>query len=158
MNFMEIISIFAEILTVPDKTSRYFPREEKHKLIEMKRKGADIGKWGEDLTVELLVAKGYAIRETNWRMPPLEIDIIAIKGNRLVFVEVKTRTEGEFDPVLAINRKKQSNMIRAANAYVNIHNLPHEVQFDVVLIVGTPDAGYTIDHLEDAFYPSLKRY
>ena len=108
--------------------------------------------------MELLVSKGYSIRETNWRLPPLEIDIIAMKGNRLVFVEVKTRADGEFDPILAINKKKQNNMIRAANAYVRMFDLPHEVQFDVVLIVGAPENGYSIDHIEDAFYPSLKRY
>ena len=124
----------------------------------MKKNGQDLGKWGEELTMEMLVMKGYAIRETNWRMPPLEIGIIAIKGNRVVFVEVKTRADGEFDPVLAINKKKQTNMIRAANAYISAYDLPHEVQFDVVLIVGTPETGHTIDHIEDAFYPSLRRY
>ena len=121
-------------------------------------KQGDLGKWGEELAVDMLVSKGYAIRETNWRMPPYEIDIVAMKGNRIVFVEVKTRTSGAFDPIIALNRKKQTNMIKSANAYVSIFDLPHEVQFDVVLIVGSPEGDCEIDHIEDAFYPPLKRY
>ncbi|MDE7153531.1 MAG: YraN family protein [Muribaculaceae bacterium] len=124
----------------------------------MKNQSAELGKWGEDLAVKLLVSKGYAIRETNWKLPPLEIDVVAMKGTRIVFVEVKTRSNGEYDPVTAINRKKQANMIKAANTYLLSNELPNDVQFDVVLIVGTPDTGFSIDHIEDAFYPPLKKY
>lgn len=124
----------------------------------MKKGQSELGKWGEKLTTELLISKGYAIRETNWRMRPFEIDVVAMKENRIVFVEVKTRSEGEIDPILAINKKKQSNMIKSAEAYIERYKLPHEVQFDAVLIVGTPETGFTIDHIEDAFYPTLKRF
>lgn len=124
----------------------------------MKKKSAELGRWGEETARKLLVSKGYAIRHSNWKMPPYEIDLVAMKGTRIVFVEVKTRAKGEFDPVDAINRKKQSNMIKSAHAYLVANELPNDVQFDVVLIVGTPETGYTIDHLEDAFYPQLTKY
>ena len=113
------------------------------------------GKWGEYLAQNLLVSKGYAIVERNWRMGHLEVDIIAMKANRLVFVEVKTRSNSEEDPTLAVNRRKIRNMVMAADTYVRTHDLPHEIQFDIITISGTPD-NYTIDHIEDAFFPPLR--
>ena len=52
-----------------------------------------LGKWGEQVVVDHLVAEGYAIVERNWRLNHLEIDIIATRGNEIAFVEVKTRRE-----------------------------------------------------------------
>lgn len=117
----------------------------------------DTGTWGEQVACETLIAQGYAIRETNWRMPPYEIDIIATKGSRIVFVEVKTRSTDFTDPVDAVTKKKMANIVRAANVYIQHFNLPQEVQFDIITIVGNRD-NYTVDHIPDAFYPPLKSY
>ena len=48
----------------------------------------DLGKWGEQLAADLLVTKGYAIAERNWRAGNMEIDIVAMKGARVVFCPV----------------------------------------------------------------------
>ena len=56
----------------------------------------DIGKWGENIACDILVGKGYAIIERNWRLNHLEIDIIASKGSRIVFAEVKTRGNAKY--------------------------------------------------------------
>ena len=45
-------------------------------------------------------------------------------------------------------------MTRAANAYVIAHNIPHEVQFDIITIIGTPD-DYILEHIPDAFSAPL---
>ena len=116
-----------------------------------------IGSWGEKIAVEYLISKGYAIRETNWRMHHYEIDIIAMIGDRLVFVEVKTRSSHIDDPALAVDRKKMNRMVRAANQYVISNNLPHEVQYDIFTVAGTPD-NYEIEHIADAFLPPLHTY
>ena len=50
-----------------------------------------------------------------------------------------------------------ANMTRAANAFVNHYNVPHEVQFDIITITGTQD-NYKIEHYPDAFYPPLRSY
>ena len=52
-----------------------------------------IGREGEQAAYEFLISKGYTVRETNWRMGHLEIDIVAHEPalNRLHIVEVKTR-------------------------------------------------------------------
>ena len=95
----------------------------------------ELGKWGEQLAVDLLVTKGYAIVERNWRAGNLEVDIVAMKDNRIVFVEVKTRSSEFVDPLDAIDRRRVSRIVRAANSYVKAYNIPHEVQFDVIIII-----------------------
>lgn len=116
-----------------------------------------IGKWGEALAVDYLVGKGYAILERNWRLGHLEIDIVAMKDDRVAFVEVKTRVNPDDDPIEAVDRRKMMHMIRAANAYFSATKLPHDPQFDIIGISGTPD-DYTLEHIPDAFLPPLKSY
>ena len=68
----------------------------------MNRKGADADEnWGqvaEQLASEYLMAKGYTIRERNWRPKGshLEVDIITQADNVIVFVEVKARTDEDY--------------------------------------------------------------
>lgn len=118
---------------------------------------SELGKWGEDLAIGLLTAKGYAIVETNWRYEHFEIDIVAMHGGRIIFVEVKTRKGLDSDPIEAITPKKKTNMAASANAFVRFKNLPHEIQFDVITIKGSPGK-YEIEHYPDAFAPSLRTY
>lgn len=112
------------------------------------------GKIGEDLAVEYLVEQGYIIRDRNWRFSNVELDIVAQANNMLIFVEVKTRT-GEFGEEL-ITKKKIDNLTRAANAYIHQFDLPHPVQFDLVLIIMSEDGEFELEHLPDAFIPNLK--
>ena len=117
----------------------------------------ELGPWGEDLACEKLVREGYAIMERNWRMGHYEVDIIAMKDNRIVFAEVKTRSDDYCDPMDAIDRKKIAHMAASADVYMRCHDLPHEAQFDVFGITGNPQE-YKIEHIADAFLPPLKSY
>ena len=56
----------------------------------------ELGKWGEDLATAYLEQKGYTIVERDWKSGRRDIDIIAIDGNTVVFVEVKTRKNNVF--------------------------------------------------------------
>ena len=112
------------------------------------------GAWGEELACEKLITLGYAICERNKRIGHYELDIVAMKDNRIVFVEVKTRTNPNSDPLEAIVSKKIARMTRAANAYVIAYDIPHEVQFDIITISGTPD-NYALEHIPDAFTAPL---
>jgi putative endonuclease len=118
----------------------------------------ELGAWGEKVAREYLIVKGYTIVEKDTRRGHFEVDVIALKDNRIIFVEVKTRTSGSFDPLDAITPQKIRNICRAANSYVRIYNYHHEVQFDVIAIVGSPDGGYEIEHIPDAFQPPLSGY
>lgn len=115
------------------------------------------GSWGENVACDTLVGAGYAIVERNWRMGHLEIDIVAMKGSRLAIVEVKTRSSDLTDPADAVDRRKMLHMVRSAEAYVNAYALPHDVQFDIITVTGTPDS-FEVEHIPDAFYPPLRSY
>ena len=121
-------------------------------------KTSAIGKEGEHAACDYLISKGYTVRDVNWRMGHLEIDIVAQEpaANCLHIVEVKTRANDEhFDPMQSINRKKINNLVNAANGYIQYYNLPMYVQFDVMILIGqAPD--YEILYIPEAFEPSLK--
>lgn len=120
------------------------------------RTNQDFGKIGEDLAVELLVKKGYRILDRNWRSGHKEIDIIAMDGETLVAVEVKTRKSNNYgEPDIAVDTTKQRLLIRATDAYVRYHNLDVDVRFDVISIVMT-DTSQTIEHIEDAFVVTVR--
>lgn len=116
---------------------------------------SDIGKWGEDIAVDVLVKEGFAICERNWRQGHHEIDIVAMRGDTLAIVEVKTRTDKDEDPFESIDKKKISNLVAAAEVYINAKDCPHNVRFDVIGVLGTP-ADYTVEYIPDAFEPPMR--
>lgn len=114
-----------------------------------------IGSWGEDIARDYLITKGYAIMEQNMHIGHKEIDIIAIKGDRIVFVEVKTRSTDFVDPADAVDSKKVIRLSKAADRFIQAYNIRHEPQFDIITVIGTPETGHTLTHYPDAFFPPL---
>ena len=115
----------------------------------------ELGKWGEQIAREHLLSLGYAISHQNERIGRVEIDFIARKDHRLIFVEVKTRSTAYVDPLQSIDTEKQRRLIRAADIFMNRieTDVPLEPQFDLIFIIGNPDEGYSIENKPDAFYP-----
>ena len=114
-----------------------------------------LGEKGEEIAREFLIKNGYEIRHSNWRYRKKEIDIITIKNNLLVVVEVKTRSNDYFEnPKEAVTRNKQKFIINATDAYINEFDLNFEVRFDVIAITIINNKT-KIEHIEDAFQPSL---
>ena len=117
----------------------------------------DLGKKGEQISLDHLTEKDYKILEHNWYFRKKEIDIIAEKDDFLVIIEVKSRSVGfQENPRDAVNMKKQRFLIQAANAYVNKYNIDLEVRFDIITVVFLNDQEYEIEHIDDAFYPTLR--
>jgi len=115
----------------------------------------DFGKQGEETAKNFLVGKGYKILDTNWHFGKMEVDIIATDKNFVVFVEVKTRSSTVYgEPEVAVTRDKQRFLIRAADAYIQKKGLINEARFDIVSVV-VAHGKTTINHIEDAFYPTL---
>ena len=110
---------------------------------------------GERAAAEYLQEKGYTVLDMNWRYLRTELDIICRKDSLLVVTEVKTRTSSDYgEPELAVDNKKQRNLVKAANAYVIQNNLDVEVRFDIISVLlqsGKPE----INHIKDAFYPMM---
>lgn len=113
----------------------------------------ETGKKGEQAAAEYLGKKGYLILEVNWRSGSLEADIIAMDGEMLVIIEVKTRRSADFGPPEAwVTKAKQKNLIRAANKYVEDKELDAEVRFDIISVISN-NTGSIVNHIEDAFFP-----
>jgi len=113
------------------------------------------GKWGERQAVRLLKSKGWKIVGERVRVGRHdELDIIAVHGGVLVFVEVKTRRNEEYGrPFSAVNKEKRKHLSRAAVGYLKRQKPPPDYfRFDVVEVIGEPDMGPPkIRHIENAF-------
>jgi putative endonuclease len=117
----------------------------------------ETGQKGEELAAAFLKNKGYEILELNWHFGNLEADIIAIKDDILVVAEVKTRSSIFFgEPETFVNRKKQQNLIKAANEYVQRYQLDHEVRFDIISVV-IANGKSDVQQIESAFYPLIRK-
>jgi len=76
---------------------------------------AEAGKAAEDAAGKFLKKKGYKIIARNYRTRLGELDIVALDGKTVVFVEVRSKTEGNFGPPGAsIGREKSRRITRAA--------------------------------------------
>ncbi len=113
------------------------------------------GKNGEDRAAQYLEDKGYRILARNWRnRGRKELDIVAIDGNTLVFVEVKTRSANSLtSPFEAINGLKMHRLTLAADSFIRSHSINMNARFDVIGITGDK-----IEHIENAFVPSATYY
>lgn len=111
------------------------------------------GNWGEQVACDHLISLGYAIAERQWRGNGFEIDIVATKGTRAVFVEVKTRKSDAVDPVDAVDFRRRQHMIRAADMYLRRSEVPLDYQFDIISITGQAH-DYRLEHVQDAFFPN----
>jgi putative endonuclease len=118
------------------------------------------GRRGEDLAHRFLRKRGFTIVARNYRLASgdAEADIIAIEGDDLVIVEVKSRTSAEFGPPdRAIGEEKRAHLARVARAYAKKTETPWEqVRFDMVTVIlkNPPE----IEHHRDAFRPAARRY
>jgi len=110
------------------------------------------GRQGEKLANDFLRKKGFKILDINWRFQHKEIDIVAMKDNEIVFVEVKSRRNTTFgQPEEAVDHKKKKHLIEAAEAYIIDKDINLNVRFDVISIINNSQ----IRHYPNAFYPEF---
>jgi len=115
----------------------------------------DLGKLGESLALSYLVQKGYEILDENWVHGKAEIDLIAYINRKIIFVEVKARTSTAFGyPEEFVSNAKQKLLEFAANQYIYLMSHKGEIRFDIVSILFDKQNNYTINHIEDAFWPT----
>lgn len=113
-----------------------------------------VGRYGELLAVTRLEAAGLIVLDRNWRCPDGELDIVALDGATLVFVEVKTRSSLAYgDPAEAISPDKAARIRRLAVHWLAAHpdRRTAELRFDAVAIVRNGPAGPEVRHLKAAF-------
>jgi putative endonuclease len=113
----------------------------------------ELGKQGEAIAAQHLQEKGYRILAKNWRFAKAELDLVVQTENTLVVVEVKTRNTGFFgEPELAVSKRKQQQLVKAAHAFMEAANIDLEVRFDVVGIISNKNKT-ELNHVEEAFQP-----
>ncbi len=109
------------------------------------------GDLGEDVAAEILKKTGYEILERNYRYKRSEIDMICLKDNLLVFVEVKALNSNRFGhPEERVNEYKIQKVMEAAEDYIYAINWQNDIRFDILSIDLKNHANYL--HIEDAFY------
>lgn len=116
----------------------------------------ELGLLGEEKATEYLIEKGYRIIARNWYFNKKEIDIIAENDSFLVICEVKTRSSFfEAEAQTTVTIKKQRYLVNAAAHFIEKHNINKETRFDIITVIIDLN-NIHIDHMEDAFYPTLK--
>ena len=111
-----------------------------------------VGNSGENKAAVFLVSGGYQIIARNWRTRCGEIDIIALKDDVLVFVEVKTLPSGNLDTLShELDKRKQKRIIETAKFFllINREYNNRKIRFDV-MVIDMPGFD-SVYHIQDAF-------
>jgi putative endonuclease len=111
-----------------------------------------LGDAGEAEAEKLLAAQGFRIVARKHRCPRGEVDLIAEKGELLVFVEVRTRATAAFGgPEETVGTGKQQRLVRAARDFLaRWRGPPRDLRFDVIAVVDAP-GGPRLSHFPGAF-------
>ena len=100
------------------------------------------GRWGESRAASHLRSLGFSILDRNWRPvePELrgDLDLVARRGELIVFCEVKARRSAGFGgAAAAVDQTKQHRVRRLAASWLRLHDLGDlDVRFDVIAIEG----------------------
>ena len=112
-----------------------------------------LGTFGERVAKAHLESNGYHVLETNFRVREGEVDIVAQRGDLVVFVEVKTRRgDAMGSAVEAIDWRKAQRLLLAAQAYEERHEgLPPGRRIDLIAIDLDADGVLvSLQHIESA--------
>ncbi|MBK8464397.1 MAG: YraN family protein [Chloracidobacterium sp.] len=129
----------------------------------------NLGEHGEAIAAGYLIKNGYRIVVANFKVPvgrnskgvsvTGEIDIIALDGETLCFVEVKTRRSDEFTPIITnVDVRKQRQITRTAKIYRRIFGVwDMEFRYDVVTVLMPKNAKPQIELTRDFWNESKFR-
>ncbi|MFV0388414.1 MAG: YraN family protein [Pyrinomonadaceae bacterium] len=119
---------------------------------------AVLGVRGEELATNYLLRNGFELVMQNFKAPigrnrkgtqiSGEIDIIALDGDVVCFIEVKARkSESEVDAISAVDLRKQRQITRTAREYRRIFGVNNEIRFDVIAVIPNKNRAPLIRHL-----------
>lgn len=112
-----------------------------------------LGRRGEDAAARYLRKLRYTIVARGHRDNIGEIDLIAVDGRTIVFIEVKTRTTHDAGhPADAVDEAKQQRLTRLALSYMKRHDLlEYPARFDVIAVTWPQRGRPQIEHFKNAF-------
>jgi putative endonuclease len=111
-----------------------------------------LGRNGEELAAAYLLSKGYTVLHKNWRHSYYEIDIIAQKGNKTHFVEVKTRKNSNYGyPEESVTKRKFKFLQKAVDEYLQQYPEIKWIQYDILSIIWNEKNSPEYFLLEDVY-------
>ncbi|MCB9799802.1 MAG: YraN family protein [Candidatus Omnitrophica bacterium] len=112
-----------------------------------------LGRRGEIVASAYAVRNGLQILEKNFRCPLGEIDLICRRNDKIIFVEVKTRSDWSFGtPQEAVGKRKQDKLMRLAEWYLKeTGQTGKQVCFAVAAITWPENLEPQLKWIEDAF-------
>ncbi len=94
-----------------------------------------VGQAAEDRAAEFLIAKGLTLITRRYAVRQGELDLVALDGDEIVFVEVKLRNTVGYVPEEAVGPKKLARLRKAADAYLlDTGSLDRPHRFDLIAI------------------------
>jgi putative endonuclease len=112
----------------------------------------DLGKAGEKAAADLLRKRGYEVVGAGFLARRGELDLVCRRGNDLVVVEVKTRTDDSFGtPLEAVGAHKRRALVAAAAEYRALAGWRGRIRYAVVGLTVKPEGGFTSELIEDPF-------
>lgn len=116
----------------------------------------ELGLQAEEAAARYLRASGFEILEQRWRWGHKELDLVARRGDLVIFVEVKRRRSEAFGPAaLSIPAAKRRRLVEAARGYLLEKELAEagcSFRFDVILFhPAARDTQPRLEHITDAF-------
>lgn len=123
------------------------------------RSRGDLGPAGERLARQFLKRKGYRIVARGFRCALGELDLVALDGDTIVFVEVRARAdETQQDIEESINAEKRRRLTRTAKAFLSKRGVTDRpARFDVIAINFENPDNPIVRHTIDAFAPESTR-
>jgi putative endonuclease len=114
-----------------------------------------LGERGEEAAAAFLERVGMQVVERNWRCTAGEVDIVALDGESVVLVEVKTRrTVRKGTPEESITQAKRRRYAKLAAAYLQSAGLTSTgLRFDVITLLVLAENRALLRHHRAAFVP-----
>jgi putative endonuclease len=120
----------------------------------MRGDNLELGRRGEDLAARHLEGLGYQIIGRNVVNPLGELDVVALDGQTVVIVEVKTRSRAGQGrrPADSVDHRKRRKLTQVAQLFLRDPKWrDHPARFDVVEVISPPDAAPRLRHIRNAF-------
>ena len=108
-----------------------------------------VGRYGENVAAAHVAAEGWRVLDRNWRATGGELDIVALDGDVLVVVEVKTRSgDGFGHPAEAVTAVKLARLRRLTGQWLASHDArPASVRIDVIAVRTARAGAARVEHL-----------
>ena len=128
------------------------PLADNHTLSAMSAAKQAFGELGERIAERWLRRTGWRVLQRRFRSGHRDIDLVVEREGTIAFVEVKARRGDRFgQPVEAVNWRKQKELTKSAQVWIDRHGRPEEsYRFDVIGVLMEGDR-VRVRHVADAF-------